>query len=35
MSFYMYQIHILKKYADPHPGTFIGNNNLVALDFDA
>ena len=34
-DFYMFQIHHLKKYADPHPGNFLidESHNLVALDF--
>jgi len=35
-DFYMYQIHILKKFhADPHPGNFLVDeqNQLIALDF--
>ncbi len=35
-DFYMYQLHVLKKFhADPHPGNFLVNKNgdLIALDF--
>ncbi len=35
-DFYMYQMHVLKKFhADPHPGNFLvsANNKLVVLDF--
>ena len=35
-DFYMYQLHVLKKFhADPHPGNFLVNRkgNLIALDF--
>ena len=35
-DFYMYQLHVLKKFhADPHPGNFLvnKNGNLIALDF--
>ena len=35
-DFYMYQMHVLKKFhADPHPGNFLvsENNELVVLDF--
>jgi len=35
-DFYMFQLHVLKKFhADPHPGNFLVNKNgdLIALDF--
>ena len=35
-DFYMYQLHVLKKFhADPHPGNFLVNQqgNLIVLDF--
>ena len=34
-DFYMFQIHNLKKCADPHPGNFLvsKDNNLIVLDF--